>query len=204
MAGPTNHLITRKLSIADIATLTAYLQTVARINDGRENYGRCSHWWDIQLTDGVVSRPRLQKKLRPEQWYPLIVTVEELTEESIAEYRSNIPDLELELGSQIALALMVNDLSGKRSMVQLGINLLKMFGGYIDLLGLLYPPVNENYGQLDIDREAEITSYTANVPGRIYQRYHEIESHGTKHFSQIVDREFLENWLADDRFNIAK
>jgi Family of unknown function (DUF6368) len=203
MAGPTNHLITRKLSIADITSLAAYLQTVARINHGRENYGRCSHWWDIQLTDGVVSRARLQKKLCPEQWYPLIITVEDLAEESIAEYRSNIPDLDLELGSQIALALMVNDLSGKRSMVQLGINLLKMFGGYIDLLGLLYPPMTLDI-EHEIDHEAEIMAYTSNVPGRIYKQYYEIESHGTRYFSQIVDREFMENWLADARFNISK
>ncbi len=200
MAGPVHHLITKKFSTPDIAALNTYLAKVSHINEYRENYFGCSHYWDVHLSDGAVYRQRLKKKLTPEQWYPLLISIMDLSNEAIDEYRSTIPDLDFELESQISVALMVKSLPSKRSMAQLEVNLIKMFGGYVDLLNLLYPPVNENYSKSDIDREEEITAYTANVSGRIYKRYHEVESHGTKHFCQIVDQEFMENWLADKRF----
>jgi Family of unknown function (DUF6368) len=204
MAGPVNHLITRKLSVADIEKLRVYLSEVTRINEYQENYLGCSQYWDVDLSDGVVSRPRLQKKLSIAQWYPLLISITDLAVEAIDEYRSTILELDLELGSQISVSSMVKSLPSRRSMAQLEVNLIKMFGGYIDLLSLLYPPVNANYSKSDIDREEEITAYTANVPGRIYKKYYEVESHGTKHFSQIVDREFMENWLVDKRFHLPK
>ncbi len=208
MAGPTHHLITKKLLPADIQLLQSYLAQVARIDKDQRNWTNSPNYWNIHLSDGVVARPRQQRKLRPEQWHPFIIAVEDLSVMENEEYQSVIPHLDWEFGSQIVLASMMKNLSSQRSMAQLSINLLKMFGGYICLLNSINPPSSyssflKKQAVSDIDQEAEITAYTAQIPGQIYKKYYEIEPDGRRYFSQIVDQQFMENWLADDRFYIS-
>jgi Family of unknown function (DUF6368) len=200
MAGSVHYVLTHKLTATDIETVGKWLAKVARINDYQIQPAECKYAWDIQLWDGAVSRQRQQQKQRPEQTHPLLVTAANLSAAEIDSYQTVLPNFLA--GSRIEIASMLNRMESKRSMAELEIQLLQIFGGYVDLLSILYPP--ELYGQADIEYETEITNYTAHVPGKIYKCYYEIADQGRQCFSQIIDRQFLINWLQDPRFNFAK
>jgi hypothetical protein len=206
MAGPVHRLITPKLTDDRLDTLQVFLEKKkAHINEYRENDAPNSRYWDLHLRDPTVRRPREEKKHQPEPLMPFLITVADLTTEEIAGYRSTVPPLDLDPASRIEVAAMVNNLISRRWMAQLEIDLIKILGGYVDLLAVIYPPGSNLLNNTILQEQEEtIMDYIKNVPGRVCQRYYDIEPGFIRGFTQVVDREFLENWLQDDRFHFAK
>jgi Family of unknown function (DUF6368) len=206
MAGPVHCLITQKLTDDHLDALQVFFEKKkAHINEYRENDSPNSRYWDLHLRDPTVRRPREENKHQPEPLMPFLITLSDLTTEEIAGYRSTVPPLDLDPASRIEVAAMVNNLISRRWMAQLEIDLIEIFGGYVDLLAVIYPPSSNLLDNTILQEQEEtIMDYIKNVPGRVCQRYYDIEPGFIRGFTQVVDREFLENWLQDDRFHFAK
>jgi Family of unknown function (DUF6368) len=201
MAGPSHHLITRQLTPKNLEVLKNLLSSVADINQYRETDSTL--FWDIQLRDCTLRRRRERKKQQSELPQPFLISVLELSPDEIAGYRSVIPPLDIEPATAIEIAAMMNNIISRRWMAYLEIELIKLFGGYVDLLSVIHPPGSNLFDNTQ-EHEEKIMDYLKNVPGRVYQRYYDIEPGFIRGFTQIVDREFLENWLQDDRFHFPK
>jgi Family of unknown function (DUF6368) len=201
MAGPSHHLITCQLTPQNLEVLKNLLSSVADINQYRETGSNL--FWDVQLRDCTLRRRRERKKQQSELPQPFLISVLELSPAEIAGYRSVIPALDIEPTTVIEIAAMMNNTISRRWMAYLEIELIKLFGGYVDLLSVIYPS-DSNLFDNSQDQEEKIMNYLKNVPGQVYQRYYDIEPGFLRSFTQIVDREFLENWLQDDRFHFAK
>jgi Family of unknown function (DUF6368) len=201
MAGPSHHLITGQLTPQKLETLKTFLPTVAEINQYRAE--GLDLFWDIQLRDCTLRRRRERKKQQSELPQPFLISVLELTPAEIEGYHSAIPALNLKPVTAIEIAAMMNNAVSRRWMAYLEIELLKLFGGYVDFLTVIYPP-DSNLLDHTIQQEQKIMDYIKNVPGQVCRRYYDIEPGFIRGFTQIVDQEFLENWLQDDRFHFSK
>lgn len=107
--------------------------------------------------------------------------------------------------AEIGLCAMCNDSEDHKILALIALECLQMFGGYINLCGLVYPPIfqNSNSSKYTEPTIEEIRTSVNQINGRIIEIAYNGDN-GKVFYKHIVDHEFFSNWIQSPHFYLVK
>ena len=170
--------------------LSNFIKQHTKINEQKPDF------WDVHLSEKTLIGKKEIKNLRP-----FLITFQM--------QNADLEDLDYSIigfkhSFQLELAAMCNDKIDHQLLAELCIVFAKMFDGLINLNGAITPPQNEvknklkNYPYVSAE---EAIAYSNTISG-----INHIVRYGTDNewFVQIIDVEYLQNWLLHKDFRMIK
>ena len=188
MAGGTTSILLKNFTEKDHVLLEKYLKEHSVINTQRPNF------WDIHTANKKVKPHGKNVGLRP---FIIEFHAKKPEFDDAPDNQTLIKNLGFSNTCGIDIAAMCNDKIDHILQAELSLKFAEMFGGLIYLNGLITP---NNASKMTFE---EVKNFAKSIEGTTNFAEYTLDS-GDKWANQIVDTEYLKNWLKHADFRMIK
>lgn len=195
MAGPVIQLRATKYEKSDQAKVLKMLERIAVIDEQREGF------YDFHFKKGKTLGLNL-KEISCPFLLDISTKKEVLDELQKADFKAKIKD---NPAAFLNLAAMCKSKDDHHLLAAFMLELHKILGGFINIHGIILPPLLRNAkGEFIHHTHEDQVRYVKAIKGEIHEIRYEIETGGRTSYYHICDAVWLHNWLLHEDFHLIK